>query len=75
MFASIKAFRAIGRNNNGYYNIWNRLIIAKVLLGVKSLPIDTKIAKVAFRINIGLSHIERIFKHDMKNLTLSVFIS
>ena len=50
-------------------------MIANVLLGVKSLPIDTNIANVAFRINIGLNHIDKMFKHEMKNLTLKVFIS
>ena len=49
--------------------------MANVLLGVRSFPIDTNIAKVAFRINIGLNHIERMFKQEMKNLTLKVFIS
>ena len=75
IFASIKALRAIGKNSKGYYSIWNKLIIANVLLGVKSFPIDTNIAKVALRINIGLNQIERMFKQEMKNLTLRVFIS
>jgi len=49
--------------------------MAKVVLGVRSFPIPTKIANVALRINMGLSHTDRILRQEMKNLVLSVFIS
>ena len=75
IFASIKALSAIGKNNKGPYKLWNKLIIAKVFAGVRSLPIATYITKVAFKINIGLNQTDRILRQDIKNLVLSVFIS
>ena len=50
-------------------------MIAKVLEGVRSLPIATKITKVALRISMGLNHIESMLRQEMKNLVLNVFIS
>lgn len=49
--------------------------MAKVFEGVRSLPIATKITKVAFSMSIGLSQIERILRQEIKNLVLNVFIS
>lgn len=50
-------------------------MIAKVLAGVKSLPIATNIKKVAFKINIGLIQTDNTLRQLIKNLVFKVLIS
>jgi hypothetical protein len=50
-------------------------MIAKVLAGVKSLPIATNIKNVAFKINIGLIQTDNTLRQLIKNLVFKVLIS